>query len=233
MKDRSIKTWDEEERPREKLMQQGASSLSNSELLAILLRSGTKEKSAIDLAREMSAACGGRLSTLAREGAAGLTALSGIGTAKAAAILAAFELARRLSAELPEDEPAVHTSETVARMMGPRLRDLPHEECWVLFLNRGGRLLGKEKISSGGIGATVIDIKIIVKKAVERLASGLILVHNHPSGNPQPGGQDCTQTEALRQAAAVFDIILVDHVIIGRKRYYSFADESENRCPSS
>ena len=111
-------------------------------------------------------------------------------------------------------------------MMAPRLRDLPHEECWVLYLNRGHRLIGKERVSSGGLSATVIDLKIIVKKAVERLASGLILVHNHPSGNPLPGEQDRTQTEALKRAAAVFDIALVDHVIIGRKKYFSFSNEN-------
>ena len=223
---RSIKTWDEEERPREKLMQQGAASLTNTELLAILLRSGTPEKSAIDLAREVMAHSEGRLAALAREGAAGLTAVHGIGTAKATAIQACFELARRLAAELPDDDLTIRTAETVARMMGPRLRDLPHEECWVLYLNRGSKLIGKERISSGGVSATVIDIRIIVKKAVERLASGLILVHNHPSGNPQPGEQDRIQTDALRRAAAVFDIALIDHVIIGKKKYFSFSEEN-------
>ena len=229
MKTRSIKTWDEEERPREKLMQQGAASLTNTELLAILLRSGSPEKSAIDLARDVMALSSGRLGVLAREGASGLKTIHGIGTAKATTILACFELARRLAAEIPEDELTIRTSETVARMMGPHLRDSPHEECWVLFLNRAGRLTGKEKISSGGLSSTVFDIKIIVKKAVERLSSGIILVHNHPSGNPQPGEQDRTQTDALRRAAAVFDIALIDHVIIGKKKYFSFSDEVESR----
>ncbi|MGX8707121.1 MAG: RadC family protein [Bacteroidales bacterium] len=229
MKTRSIKTWDEEERPREKLMQQGAASLTNTELLAILLRSGTAEKSAIDLARDVMAISGGRLDALAREEAACLKAIHGIGAAKATAILACFELARRLAAEIPEDELTVRTSLVVARMMGPRLHDLPHEECWALFLNRANRLIGKERVSSGGLSSTVIDIKIIVKKAVDRLSSGIILVHNHPSGNPQPGGNDRTQTDALRRAAAVFDIVLIDHVIIGKKKYFSFSDEVESR----
>ena len=223
---RSIKTWNEEERPREKLMQQGAASLTNTELLAILLRSGTPDKSAIDLARDVMARCEGRLTVLAREGTAALTTVHGIGTAKATAILACFELARRLAAELPEDDLTIRTADTVARMMAPRLRDLPHEECWVLYLNRAHKLIGKEKVSSGGLSATVIDIRIIVKKAVERLASGLILVHNHPSGNPQPGEQDRVQTDALRRAAAVFDIALIDHVIIGKKKYFSFSEEN-------
>ena len=225
MKTRSIKTWDVEERPREKLMQQGRVSLTNSELVAILLRSGTQEGSAIDLAREVLAAGEGSLNRLSTLETAQLTKIAGIGPAKAATIEAAFELARRLAAELPEDDVPVRTAETVALIMGPLLRDLQHEECWVLYLNRGNRLIGKERISSGGMSSTVIDLKIIVKKAVERLASGLILVHNHPSGNPLPGEQDRIQTEALKRAAAVFDIELVDHVIIGHKKYYSFSDE--------
>ena len=225
----SIKTWDEEERPREKLMEQGPSSLTNTELLAILLRSGTSRRSAIDLARSVLAACQGSLTTLAQAGPGPLTRIEGVGPAKATAILAAFELSRRLAAELPDDDLTIRTPETVVRMLAPRLRDLPHEECWVVYLNRQGKLIGKEKVSSGGMSATIIDIKIIVKKAVERLASALILVHNHPSGNPQPGGQDRTQTEALRKAAAVFDIALTDHVIIGRKKYFSFCDGAESR----
>ena len=226
MKPKSIKTWNEEERPREKLMQQGRVSLTNSELVAILLRSGTQEGSAIDLAREVLAAGEGSLNRLSTLGTAQLTKIAGIGPAKAATIEAAFELARRLAAELPEDDVPVRTAETVALIMGPLLRDLQHEECWVLYLNRGNRLIGKERISSGGMSSTVIDLKIIVKKAVERLASGLILVHNHPSGNPRPGEQDRAQTEALKKAAAVFDITLIDHVIIGKKKYFSFSDEN-------
>ena len=226
MKPQSIKTWNEEERPREKLMHQGAAALTNAELLAILIGSGTRSLTAVDLARELIAGCDGRLDALSRQGASRLMAVEGVGPAKATTILATFELARRLAAEIPQDELTIRTSETVARMMAPFLRDLPHEECWVLYLNRGSRLIGKEKVSSGGTGSTVIDIKIIVKKAVERLASGLILVHNHPSGNPRPGEQDRLQTDALRKAAAVFDIALVDHVIIGKKNYFSFSDEN-------
>ena len=226
MKTHSIKTWNEEERPREKLMLQGAAALSDTELLAILLGSGTQKQTAVDLARNLLAAGEGRLDALARKSARQLTDTPGIGLAKATSILATFELARRLAAELPEDELTIRTSETVARMMAPHLRDLPHEECWVLYLNRGRKLIGKEKVSVGGMGSTIMDIKIIVKKAVDRLASGIILVHNHPSGNPQPGEQDRRQTEAIRQAAAVFDIDVVDHVIIGKKKYFSFSDEN-------
>ena len=177
--DKSIKTWNEEERPREKLMLHGAAALTNTELLAILLGSGTRRKSAVDLARELTTHCNGRLDALARHGAGEMMALDGIGPAKATTILACFELARRLAAEIPEEMCTIRNAATVARMMRPFLSDLPHEECWVLYLNRGGKLIGKERISVGGTGSTIMDIKIIVKKAVERLASGLILIHNH------------------------------------------------------
>ena len=223
MKPHSIKTWIEEERPREKLMHKGSPSLTNAELLAILLQSGTRKMSAVDLAREMLSSADGRLSRLAGLGFSQLTQMDGVGPAKAATIQAAFELARRLESEIPEDEFTLRKPETVARMMTPLLGQLPHEECWVIYLNGAGKFIGKEKVSQGGMSATVLDIRIVVKKAVERLASGIIIVHNHPSGNPVPGEQDRIQTEALRKAAAVFDITLVDHVIIGKKKFFSFS----------
>ena len=226
MKPHSIKTWDEEERPREKLMHKGTAALTNAELLAILLRSGNREMSAIDLARELLASCEGKLSVLAERNIHQMNKISGVGTAKAASVEAAFELARRLEAEIPADEFTIRRADTVARMMTPLLGTLPHEECWVLYLNRAQKYVGREKISTGGQTSTVIDIKIIVKKAVERLASAIILVHNHPSGNPLPGESDRTQTDALRKALAVFDIALLDHVIIGKKKYFSFSDEN-------
>lgn len=226
MKPHSIKTWVEEERPREKLMLKGPSYLTNAELLAILLQSGTREMSAVDLAREMLASCEGLLSRLASRSTQQMTMTEGIGPAKAVTIQAAFELGRRLAAEIPADEFTLRSPETVARMMTPLLGELQHEECWVLYLNRAGKYTGKEKVSQGGLSSTVFDIKIIVKKAVEHLASGIILVHNHPSGNPRPGEQDRIQTDALKKAAAVFDITLLDHIIIGKKKYYSFSDEN-------
>ena len=226
MKAMSIKTWNEEERPREKLMHKGPAALTNAELLAILLHSGNREKSAVDLARELLASCEGRLSLLAGRNIHQLRTLGGMGTAKAATVQAAFELARRLDAEIPADEFTIRRADTVARMMTPLIGSLPHEECWVLYLNRAGKYVGREQVSAGGQTSTVIDIKIIVKKAVERLASGIILVHNHPSGNPLPGEQDRTQTGALRQALAVFDIALIDHVVIGKKKYFSFSEEN-------
>ncbi len=226
MKPHSIKTWDEEERPREKLMHKGTAALSNAELLAILLRFGNREMSAVGLARELLAACEGKLAVLADRNIHQMSKIGGVGTAKAASIQAAFELARRLAAEIPADEFTIRSADTVARMMIPQLGSLPHEECWVLYLNRAQKYIGREKISTGGQASTVIDIKIIVKKAVERLASAIILVHNHPSGNPLPGESDRTQTDALKKALAVFDIALLDHVIVGKKKYFSFSEEN-------
>ena len=226
MKPHSIKTWDEEERPREKLMHKGTTALSNAELLAILLHSGNRDRNAVDMARELLASCDGRLSLLAGRNIHQLSKMEGIGTAKAATVQAAFELARRLEAEIPADEFTIRSADTIARMMTPLLGPLPHEECWVLYLNKARKYTGREKVSAGGQASTVIDIKIIVKKAVERLASAVILVHNHPSGNPAPGESDRTQTDALHKALAVFDIGLLDHVIIGKKKYFSFSEEN-------
>lgn len=222
---RSIKGWCEEERPREKLITSGCSSLTNAELLAIIIQTGTSKKTAVDLAREIISQSGGRLESLSRFSAERLKQISGIGTAKAVTILACFELARRMSAEIPADEPVITSSQTAAKIMGPLLRDLPHEECWVMYLNKANKLICKEKISSGGIDQTSIDIRIVVRKALEHFACSLILVHNHPSGNRFPGEADLVQTAALKKALSVFDITLLDHIIIAGKKYFSFSDE--------
>ena len=222
----TIKSWTESERPREKMLREGCQSLSDAELLAILLRAGTPKMNAVELGRHLLSEADGRLQQLSTFSPQRLMTAGGVGPAKAVSIAAAFELGRRLSSELPEDKPVICRSQTVADIMGPRLRDLPHEECWVLFLNNSMRLIGKEKVSLGGTSQTVIDIKIVVKKAVEHLASAVILVHNHPSGSRRPSGQDCRQTAALRQALEMFDIQLQDHIIIAGKKYYSFVDEN-------
>lgn len=220
----SIKNWIEEDRPREKMMLQGAGNLTSTELLAILIQGGTKEKSAMDLARDLLQASNGKLSELARLSFKDFTSVKGIGRARAAQLTAAFELCRRMESETPEENPQICSSPQAAAIMAPLLRDLPHEECWVMFLNKANRCIGKERISSGGTSATVIDIKMVMKKAVEKLAGGIILFHNHPSGIPRPGKRDIEQTDALRKAAGLLDITLFDHIIIGRKGYFSFSD---------
>ena len=222
---KNIKEWREEDRPREKMLSKGCTSLTAAELIAILIRSGSVDKSAVDTAQEVLDIAEGRLCNLARMDCSQLQKVNGIGQAKALSIMAAAELGRRIAAEPAEAMPAIRDSKAIAAMMIPLLSGLQHEECWVLYLNRANRLVGKECISKGGISATVIDIKMIVRRAVDRLASGIILVHNHPSGNCQPGRNDIDETAALREAAAYFDISLIDHLIIAGNKYYSFSDE--------
>jgi len=222
----SIKNWGEDERPREKLIKNGPAYLSDSELLAILLRSGDADKSAVDLSRELLMMAGHSfrgLNTLSLEE---MRLIPGIGPAKATSIKAALEMASRMAGEAVQEKPHIRSSSEAARILSPILKDLTHEECWAVFLNRDCRILGKEKMSSGGISSTVFDSRIIIKKALEKLASAIILFHNHPSGNPYPGEADIRNTKALKEAAALFDISLTDHIIIAGERYYSFSDEA-------
>ncbi|MBP9018895.1 MAG: DNA repair protein RadC [Rikenellaceae bacterium] len=220
----SIKEWREDERPREKLMAKSATALDDSELIAIILGSGTRNATAVDLARELLVACNNSLRELSKLNIDNLTKRCGIGPAKAVTIAALFEIAKRYS--ITENKPIIQiqSSSSAAGIISPILKDLPHEECWVLYLNRANRLISKERISIGGISATVVDVKIVIKSALEKLASSLILVHNHPSGNLQPGEHDKMQTKILKEAAALFDIALLDHLIIAGDEYFSFAD---------
>jgi DNA repair protein RadC len=220
----SIKEWREDERPREKLMAKSATALDDSELIAIILGSGTRNATAVDLAKELLVACNNSLRELSKLNIDNLTKRCGIGPAKAVTIAALFEIAKRYS--ITENKPIIQiqSSSSAAGIISPILKDLPHEECWVLYLNRANRLISKERISIGGISATVVDVKIVIKSALEKLASSLILVHNHPSGNLQPGEHDKMQTKILKEAAALFDIALLDHLIIAGDEYFSFAD---------
>ena len=215
-----------DERPREKLLEKGADALSNAELLAIILRTGTGRMNAIDLGRELVRSGGGTLNSVAAMPTERLCALDGIGPSKAATVVAAFELGRRAFAENAQaDAHTVSRPRTVYQLMIPHLRGLDHEECWVLFLNRANRLIGKEMMSSGGLESTVIDCKTIVRRALEKKASSVILVHNHPSGSPLPGQADIKQTAILKKALDTCDISLMDHVVVADDSYYSFADE--------
>lgn len=220
-----IKDWEESERPRERLISKGAYSLSDVELLAILIGTGTKDLNVVDLARELLNANGNSLRALFSQGADQIKFTKGIGTSKATLLSAVGEISKRVSLEERKTSCNIKSSASAAALIAPILRDLPHEECWVLYLNRANRLLAKERISIGGVSATVVDIKIILKISLERLASSIILVHNHPSGNREPGEQDKNQTQILRKAAAFFDISLIDHIIIAGDSYFSFADE--------
>lgn len=220
----SIKQWSLEDRPREKLLAKGISSLSDAELLAILISTGTKNLSALDLARLVLQSADNNLHLLGKHTVADLVKISGIGEAKAITIIAALELGRRRK-KTDLERQKINSSQNAFEIMQPLLGDLPHEEFWVLYLNRANMLIDKERISSGGTTGTVTDIKIILKHAIEKLACSVILVHNHPSGNKQPSKQDSDMTKKISEACKFIDVVLVDHLIIADTQYLSFADQ--------
>lgn len=223
----SIKNWALEDRPREKLLDKGARALSDSELIAILLGSGTQENSAVELARQLLKRVENNLNKLGRLTIKDLMKHKGIGEAKAVSIVAALELGKRRKQEEVTDAHSVRSSKDAYHAFESLVSDLPHEEFWILLLNRSNRIIGKSKISQGGVAGTVIDIKLILKTAVENLASSVILCHNHPSGNLRPSNSDIEITRKLKAAAEYLDVKLLDHIILTDHSYYSFLDEGE------
>jgi DNA repair protein RadC len=219
-----ITDWAVEDRPREKLIQNGTAGLSDAELLAILISSGTRTKSAVDLGRELLGMVNNNLNSLGKLSVADLKKLKGIGPAKAVTISAALELGRRRKLSEAEDVLQIKCSKDVADIFHPLLSDLVHEEFWILFLNRSNRVIGRMKLSQGGISGTVTDVRIVMKKAIECLASGIIICHNHPSGNLNPSDSDTKITRKIKDAGELMDVQLLDHLIISEKDYYSFAD---------
>ena len=221
----SIKKWATDDRPREKLLTKGVQSLSDSELLGILLGSGTRDVSAVELGRRLLSLSENSLSELGRKTIPDLIKIKGIGQAKAISIVAALELGRRRNqADIP-DKTQITSSREVYNYIQPVIADLAHEEFWVIYLNRSNRVIQPYKCSQGGISGTVIDIRLILKKALELLASSIIIAHNHPSGNLSPSDHDKQITQKLKQAASQMDINLLDHIIVAEKGYYSFSDE--------
>ena len=215
-----------DERPREKMLAKGADAMSNAELLAILIGSGTQKENVLEVANRLLAEGKGKLSMIADMDARRMKEIGGIGSVRYAAIAAAFELGKRCCLEDPGIEKVPLTdAEIVYRMMLPRLKGLDHEEFWVILLNRANYIIHKEMISLGGISSTVVDSKLVVRMALDKRASGLIMAHNHPSGNPRPGHNDLTETERMKKAANTFDIALLDHIIICDDCYFSFADD--------
>ena len=215
-----------EERPREKMLYKGADAMSNAELLAILIGSGTQKENVLEVANRLLAANEGKLSMIAGMDASRMKEIGGIGSVRYASIAAAFELGKRCCLEDPGIEKVPLTDPgTVFRMMLPRLRGADHEEFWIIFLNRANYVIHKEMISLGGLTSTVVDPRLVVRMALDKRASGMIMVHNHPSGNPRPGGNDLTETERMKKAANTFDISLLDHIIICDDCYFSFADD--------
>lgn len=221
----TLKSWAVRERPREKVLANGIQHLSDAELLAILMGSGTRNTTAVDLARQILGEVEYNLHELGRQSISDLQKIKGIGPAKAIALLAAMELGRRRSGSLQVEKTAIKSSETVFKFFHPLLGDLEHEEFWLLMLNRANRVIGRFKVSQGGLSGTVIDTRIILKKALDNLASSIIVCHNHPSGNKQPSDADVKITEKLKKAAEILEIKLLDHIIIADKSYFSFADE--------
>lgn len=210
------------------MAQRGVAALTDAELLAILLRTGGRNCSAVDIAREILAECESlrHLSTYSFER---MTTVKGVGTAKAATLLAAFEAGRRSMAAGSDSDTVITDARSAVEVMAPILCNLDHEECWVMFLGRTNRVISKERLSTGGVAATTIDVKMVVRRAVEKLASSIILIHNHPGGNPAPGASDRRQTESLRKAAQMLDIALLDHIIVAGNQYYSFSEEEFRR----
>jgi DNA repair protein RadC len=221
----SIRNWALDDRPREKMLAKGAESLSNSELLAILIASGNKEKSALDLAKEILRLGKDNLSELGKIGVKELMKIKGIGPAKAITISAALELGRRRQAATTLEKAVVKESRDIARYLQARFKDYKHEVFAVLFLNRANKVNHFEIISEGGITGTVADPRIILKKALEEDATSIILSHNHPSGSLKPSKADEQLTHKIKQAAKFLDIEVADHIIVSDEGYYSFADE--------
>lgn len=224
--DMTIKEWCPEERPREKMRLRGAKALSNAELLAILLGSGTGGKNVVEVAQELMVSAGGRLTLLSAMPLERLVSQKGVGEVRAITIAAALELGRRTFEEASViDKRSVTSPELVYQLMLPALKNLDHEECWVLYLNRASFMIGKEMITSGSLESTLLDTGRILKKAIEKQCSYVILVHNHPSGSPRPGQADIHQTEVLRRALSAVGISLLDHVVIAEDSFYSFSEE--------
>lgn len=224
----SIKNWAEDDRPREKLLQKGVAVLSTNELLAILLRSGVGGESAIGLSRRILNDCGNDLNQLARLGVRELmNKYKGVGVAKAAAVIAAIELGRRRKTESDKDALVIISSKDVYYYIQPLIGDLDHEEFWVIFLNNANRIIGSEKLFSGGMETAVVDVRILFRKVLDIKASSIIVAHNHPSGRVVPSTYDGAITHKIRKAGEILDIRLFDHIIVGGSAYYSFADEGK------
>jgi len=224
-KNLTIKTWAEEDRPREKLTLKGKSALSHAELIAILIGSGNKNESAVELSKKILASINNDLNKLGKLTVSDLTKFIGIGEAKAISIIAALELGRRRKGSELEKRPIIKSSKDAYNIITDVLSDLPHEEFWVLYLNRKNEVIKKENISKGGISGTIADSKIIFKSAIEQLSSAVILCHNHPSGNLKPSKADLSLTKKIKETGAILDTPVLDHLIIGEKDYFSFADE--------
>ena len=221
----TIKEWAVEDRPREKLLAKGTSALSDAELLAILIGSGTPKESAVDLSKRILQGVNNNLDELGKQDVKSLCRIKGIGEAKSLTIVAALELGRRRKLSNALERPAIRGSKDVFDLFHPIVADIPHEEFWVLHLNRANKVIGRERTSMGGVSGTVVDVKLIMKSALSNLSSSIILCHNHPSGNDKPSENDKQITQKVKSACELLDVALLDHVIVAGNAYMSFADE--------
>ena len=222
----SIKNWSDDDKPREKLLQKGKSVLSDAELIAILIGSGSRNESAVELSKRILASGNNNLNELGKLSIKQLMQFKGIGEAKAVSIAAALEIGRRRRGEEAQKITKISSSKNVFELLQPKMGELPHEEFWIVFLNNSNAVLQAGQLSKGGITGTLVDVRLVLKQALELGAVGLILAHNHPSGTLRPSEADKQITRKLKVAAEALDIKVLDHIIITQKEYFSFADEN-------
>lgn len=221
----TIKNWAEDDRPREKLLQKGKFSLTDAELLAILIGSGNRKESAVELCRRILSDNANSLNRLGKININEFTKYNGMGPAKAISIIAALELGRRRRSEEALEQKKISSSLSVFEYLQPLIGELPHEEFWIIYLNNSNKVIDKLQLSKGGITGTLVDVRLVMKKAIEVGATSIILSHNHPSGNLSPSTADKNLTTKLKTAGESLDIKILDHVIVTEKSYFSFADE--------
>ncbi|QTD36950.1 DNA repair protein RadC [Polaribacter batillariae] len=220
----TIKSWALDDRPREKLIAKGKTSLSDAELVAILIGSGNKKESAVALSKRILQSVDGNINELAKLSVEKLTEFNGIGEAKAISIITALELGKRRQLENTLEKPKISSSKDVANLMQLVIGDLEHEEFWVLFLNNSNKVMAKWQVSKGGLTATIVDVRLLFKRALELASVAIIVCHNHPSGKLQPSLADKQLTQKIKEAGTTLDVKLLDHLIITQKDYFSFAD---------
>ena len=222
----SIKAWAEDDRPREKLVLKGKTALSDAELIAILIGSGSRNESAVDLSKKILSSIDNNLNKLGKLSVSDFQKFKGIGEAKAVSIITALELGRRRRLEEALVVPKITSSKAVFEIMQPLIGELQHEEFWIIYLNNSNKVLFKEQSSKGGLTGTLVDVRLVFKKAIDLFATAIILCHNHPSGKLQPSVADRSITSKLKLAGETLDIKVLDHIIITENAYFSFADES-------
>jgi DNA repair protein RadC len=222
----SIKNWSQDDQPREKLLNKGKAALSDAELVAILIGSGNREESAVDLSKRILAGVENNLSELGKLSIKQLMHFKGIGEAKAITIMAALELGRRRRSEDALEKKKIISSVSAFELMQPIIGELQHEEFWIIYLNNSNKVIQKNQLSKGGITGTLVDVRLVLKNALEVGATGIILAHNHPSGTLTPSEADKQLTNKLKVASESLDIKVLDHVIVTEKAYFSFADEN-------